>query len=165
MDSNSSSILKPLKDGDTVCVIGGGPGGSACAISVLREARKRSLQLNVRIFEQKKFREHRQYNQCIGVLSPPLEDILEKHFDLTLPDDLDKKEMLGYCLHSDHLDLDLVGEEHGKTWAVSRSRFDAFMLESAEREGAEVDTSRVTGLEFEEDGVLVYSEGKIAEPP
>jgi flavin-dependent dehydrogenase len=149
-----------ISDGDTVCVVGGGPGGSACAIALLREARHFGRKIKVILLEHKKFSEHRHYNQCIGVLSPPFEDILKNELDLVLPDDLVLNEIEGYRLHSDLLSLDLVGEESGRSVSVKRSKFDAFMLEEAQKSGAEVVHSRVTGIEVNHDGVLVYSEGE-----
>lgn len=100
-----------INDGDTVCVVGGGPGGSACAIGLLREAQQLGRKTDVVLLEHKKFSEERHYNQCIGVLSPPFEDILKNELDLVLPDSLVLNEIEGYRLHSDLLSLDLLGEE------------------------------------------------------
>ncbi|PIQ96680.1 MAG: hypothetical protein COV67_08245 [Nitrospinae bacterium CG11_big_fil_rev_8_21_14_0_20_56_8] len=93
-------------------------------------------------------------------MSPPLETILQEQLGLKLPAPLLQKEMQGYCLHSDHLSLHLKGEEDGATYAVNRSQFDAFLLEEARRAGAVVNHTRVTGLEFSPDRVLVYSDGE-----
>ncbi|MBI4383824.1 MAG: NAD(P)/FAD-dependent oxidoreductase [Nitrospinae bacterium] len=152
--------LKPLKDGDTVCVVGGGPGGASCAIALKRLADEQGRDVRVAIFEQKKFEENRQFNQCIGVLSPPLEEILANNFGLELPRELIVKEIKGYRLHSDGMSLDLAGHESGKTYAVHRSHFDAFMLAQAEKAGATVIHNRATGMEISPEDVLVYSEGE-----
>ncbi len=160
MFGNAGAELKPLKPGDTVCIIGGGPGGAACARALKLEGRRQGKELHVVIYEQKRFKEHRQHNQCIGVLSPPLETILDTRLGLHLPEGLAKKRMTGYCLHSDRLSLPLTGEEEDPTWAVSRVEFDEFMLDQAIEAGAEINHNRVTGIEFLPDGVLVYSEGK-----
>jgi flavin-dependent dehydrogenase len=149
-----------INNGDTVCVVGGGPGGSACAIGLLREAQQSDRKIEVILLEHKKFSEHRHYNQCIGVLSPPFEDILKNELDLVLPDSLVLNEIEGYRLHSDLLSLDLMGEESGRSVSVKRSKFDAFMLEEAQKSGAKIVHSRVTGIEVNHDGVLVYSEGE-----
>ena len=151
--------MMPLGNGDTVCILGGGPGGASCAIALKREARKLGKDVRVALFEQKSFREHRQYNQCIGVLSPPLDTILKDRLGVELRNRLVLKPINGYCLHSDNLSLDLDGEDHGETWAVSRSEFDALMLDEARKAGAEVFDCRATGLEFSEEKVLVYGEG------
>ena len=148
-----------INDGDTVCIVGGGPGGSACAMALLSEARRVGRKIDVVLFEHKKFSEHRHYNQCIGVLSPPFEDILKNDLDLTLPDNLVLDNMEGYCLHSDLLSLDLVGKESGRSVSVTRSNFDAFMLEEARKAGAEIVHNRVTAIEVNSDGVVIYTEG------
>ncbi len=149
-----------INDGDTVCIVGGGPGGSACAMTLLREAKRLGRKINVVLLEHKKFAEQRHYNQCIGVLSPPFEEILKNELDLTLPESLVLNEIAGYRLHSDLLSLDLVGEEHGRSASVNRSKFDAFMLEEAQKAGAQVVHNRVTAIEVNPDGVLIYSEGE-----
>ncbi len=149
-----------IKDGDTVCIVGGGPGGSACAMTLLREARKLGRIINVVLLEHKQFSEHRHYNQCIGVLSPPFENILKDELGLTLPEGLVLNEIEGYRLHSDLLSLDLIGEESGRSVSVARSRFDAFMLEEARKAGAQVVHNRVTAIEVNSEGVLIYSEGE-----
>jgi flavin-dependent dehydrogenase len=149
-----------INDGDTVCVVGGGPGGAACAIGLLRESQQLGKKIDVVLLEHKKFSEHRHYNQCIGVLSPPFEDILKNELDLVMPSNLVLNEIEGYRLHSDLLSLDLVGEESGRSVSVRRSKFDAFMLEEAQKAGAIVVHNRVTGIEVNHDGILVYSEGE-----
>ena len=149
-----------INNGATVCVVGGGPGGSACAIGLLREAQQSGRKIEVILLEHKNFSEHRHYNQCIGVLSPPFEDILKNELDLVLPDSLVLNEIEGYRLHSDLLSLDLIGEESGRSVSVKRSKFDAFMLEEAQKAGAKIVHNRVTGIEINHDGVLVYSEGE-----
>lgn len=100
-----------INDGDTVCIVGGGPGGSACAMTLLKEARRLDKKINVVILEHKNFSGLRHHNQCIGVLSPPFEDILKKELDLVLPESLILNDIEGYRLHSDLLSLDLTGEE------------------------------------------------------
>jgi len=152
--------LKPLHNGDTICILGGGPGGASCAIALKNEAARLGKEVNVLILEQKKFGEHRHFNQCIGVLSPPLETILGEKLNLSLPADIVLREIKGYCLHSDRLSLDLDGNESGKTFAVNRSKFDAFMIEQAQRAGAVVLHSRATGIEISDEEVIVYSEGE-----
>jgi flavin-dependent dehydrogenase len=149
-----------IKDGETVCIVGGGPGGAACAIALLNEARRLGRKIFVTLLEHKKFAEHRHYNQCVGVLSPPFEDILKNELDIILPASLVLGEIEGYRLHSDLLSLDLVGEESGRSVSVKRSKFDAFMLEEAQKAGAVVVHSRVTAIEINHDGVLIYSEGE-----
>ncbi|MZH41054.1 MAG: NAD(P)/FAD-dependent oxidoreductase [Nitrospinae bacterium] len=149
-----------INDGDTVCIVGGGPGGSACAMTLLKEARRLDKKINVVILEHKNFSGLRHHNQCIGVLSPPFEDILKKELDIVLPESLILNDIEGYRLHSDLLSLDLAGEEVGRSVSVARSRFDAFMLEEVRKAGAQVIHNRMTAVEVNSDGVLVYSDGE-----
>ncbi|HYJ47360.1 MAG TPA: hypothetical protein VEV81_12175, partial [Pyrinomonadaceae bacterium] len=157
-----------LHDGSTVVIIGGGPGGAACAIKLLQGADERGLRLRVLIFEGKDFHVHA--NQCVGVLSPPVEDVLTEELDIQLPPALIKRQIFGYRLHGARENLLLTGHgatasEVGKghaTYAVERAEFDQFMLGRARELGARVIESRVTGIEFvragELDEVRVYSE-------
>jgi flavin-dependent dehydrogenase/ribosomal protein S18 acetylase RimI-like enzyme len=159
-----------LRDGSTVVVIGGGPAGAACAIKLLRGARERNLDLRVVVFEGKDFKVHA--NQCVGVLSPPIEEVLANDLDVQLPRALVKRQIFGYRLHGARENILLTG--HGATaadarhfratYAVERAEFDRFMLETARGWGAEVFDSRVTGLEFVRGGgldeVRIYSESE-----
>ncbi|HEX8097268.1 MAG TPA: GNAT family N-acetyltransferase, partial [Pyrinomonadaceae bacterium] len=157
-----------LHEGSTVVIIGGGPGGSACAIKLLQEGRARGLRLRVLIFEGKDFGVHA--NQCVGVLSPPIEDVLSHSLSVSLPRSLVRRQIFGYRLHGARENLLLTG--HGAhagepgcgsaTYAVERADFDQFMLDHARELGAEVVRARVTGVEFVRgaglDEVRVYSE-------
>ncbi len=159
-----------LHDNSKVVIIGGGPGGAACAIKLLQGADERGLRLRVLIFEGKDFGVHA--NQCVGVLSPPVEDVLARELDVHLPARIIKRQIFGYRLHGAHENLLLTG--HGAsasdvrkgraTYAVERAEFDQFMLDRARELGAEVVDSRVTGVEFVRgnglDEVRVYSESE-----
>jgi flavin-dependent dehydrogenase/ribosomal protein S18 acetylase RimI-like enzyme len=157
-----------LQDGSTVVIIGGGPGGAACAIKLLQGAQARSLRLRVLIFEGKDFNVHA--NQCVGVLSPPIEEVLARDLDVHLPRTLIKRQIFGYRLHGARENVLLMGHGahaseagHGQaTYAVERAEFDRFLLDQARALGAEVVGSRVTGVEFVREGELdevrVYSE-------
>lgn len=157
-----------LKNNSTVVIIGGGPGGAACAIKLLQGADERKIRLRVLIFEGKDFHVHA--NQCVGVLSPPIEEVLARELDVQLPRALIKREIFGYRLHGPRENVLLTGQGahagdpgHGRaTYAVERAQFDQFMLDRARELGAEVIESRVTGVEFirsrELDEVRVYSE-------
>jgi flavin-dependent dehydrogenase/ribosomal protein S18 acetylase RimI-like enzyme len=159
-----------LHDDSTVVIIGGGPGGAACAIKLLQGARARSLSLRVLIFEGKDFNVHA--NQCVGVLSPPVEEVLARELDVHLPRALIKRQIFGYRLHGARENVLLMGHGaqaseagHGQaTYAVERAEFDRFLLDRARVHGAEVVESRVTGVEFVREGALdevrVYSESR-----
>jgi flavin-dependent dehydrogenase/ribosomal protein S18 acetylase RimI-like enzyme len=157
-----------LYNGSTVAIIGGGPGGSACAIKLLQEADARGLRLRVLIFEGKDFNVHA--NQCVGVISPPIEEVLARELDVHLPPALIKRQIFGYRLHGRRENVLLTGHgahagelEHGRaTYAVERAHFDRFLLDRARELGAEVIEARVTGIEFVRgdglDEVRIYSE-------
>src|ERR671938_168729 len=159
-----------LDNNSTVVIIGGGPGGSACAIKLLQGADARGVRLRVVIFEGKDFNVHA--NQCVGVLSPPIEEVLAEELDVQLPAALIKRRICGYRLHGTRENLLLTG--HGATaatpgrnqatYAVERAHFDRFMLDHARELGAQVIDSRVTGVEFVREGALdevrVYSESE-----
>lgn len=151
-----------LRDGSRVAIIGGGPGGTACAIRLLRNARVRGIDLRVTIYEPKQFPRHR--NPCIGVLAPPTAALLREKLKIDLPTRMIKRTIKGYRLHSDRNEIELRAPlEEDPALMVSRSDFDRLLLERAVDEGASVLHDRVTGLEFHPDNlehpVRVYSEG------
>src|SRR4030067_194044 len=82
--------------GKTVAIIGGGPGGAATAIRLVRLSRERDLSIRIVLFEGKDFDRH--YNQCVGVLSPPIEEILQRHLGIDLPYEIFKRQIYGYPL-------------------------------------------------------------------
>ncbi|HZW37561.1 MAG TPA: hypothetical protein VFF01_11505, partial [Candidatus Deferrimicrobiaceae bacterium] len=147
--------------GKTIGIIGGGPGGSATAIRLMRLSRDRNLGLRVVLFEGKDFERH--YNQCVGVLSPPSEEILRGGLGVELPYEIFKRQIYGYRLHAGGKEILLVGPHRsGATYAVRRVMFDRFLLSCAEREGVEVYRNRVTGIDFpkgERKQVFLYTEG------
>ncbi|HEX8127726.1 MAG TPA: FAD-dependent monooxygenase [Pyrinomonadaceae bacterium] len=151
-----------LRDDSRVVVVGGGPGGAACALRLLQESKKRGLSLRVYIYEPKRF--PRQHNPCMGVLVPPTAELLREHLELELPAALVKRTIKGFRLHGEHNDIELrAPRAEEPALMVARSEFDQLLLERAEAAGAEIVRDRVTGLEFYPDNlehpVRVYSEG------
>ena len=151
-----------LRDESRVVIIGGGPGGSACALRLLQESKERGLSLRVLIYEPKRF--PRQHNPCMGVLVPPTAELLREQLRLELPPALIKRTIKGFRLHGDHNDIELrAPRAEEPALMVSRSEFDKLLLERAETAGAQIVRDRVTGLEFYPDNlehpVRVYSEG------
>ena len=148
--------LGPLRDGQTVAVVGGGPAGVACALTLHREAARRGLRLQILLFESKQFEHH--FNQCAGVLSPPILRILHEEHDITLPDGMYRNEVQGYVLHGTREQSVLRGDEyHGVTQTVRRAEFDAFLANRARERGIEIVQAEVTDLEFRAEGVLVFA--------
>lgn len=154
---NSSSGLGPLSDGSRVVVVGGGPGGVGAALALDKMARQSGRSLQITLYEGKVFANERHFNQCVGVLSPPIDRILADSLGVAFPRHLIQREITGYILHSDNQYL-LLESGDPPAYAVRRIQFDDFLLEETRRRGITVVSSRVTDLEFHADRVNVYSE-------
>ncbi len=155
----SREALGPLREGGAVVVIGAGPGGAACAIALQNLAARAGRRVRVVLYEGKVFAGGTHYNQCAGVLSPPIVSILEKDLGVPFPRHLVQRVITGYVLHSAHREI-LLPERGEPTYAVRRVHFDEYMLEQARQRGVEVVQSRVTDLEVTDRGVEVYSESR-----
>jgi flavin-dependent dehydrogenase len=154
---NNGDTLGPLRDGGKVAIVGGGPGGTSCAMTILGEARKLSINVEVVLFEPKRFGHH--YNQCFGVISPPLLDILKEDFGIVVPESLLLRDIIGYVLHSKRKHINLRDEEGSEiSHALRRVELDRLMFEEAMRRGMKVESSRVTYIEFHPEDVVIYSE-------
>jgi 2-polyprenyl-6-methoxyphenol hydroxylase-like FAD-dependent oxidoreductase len=95
---NSHSKLEPLKSGDKVIVVGGGPAGSFFAIHLLREARESNRCIDVTIVERKKplhqSGDHwirRGCNFCAGGISPRLYSVLKAE-EISVPPEIIQEE-------------------------------------------------------------------------
>jgi flavin-dependent dehydrogenase len=147
--------------GKTVGIIGGGPGGSATAIRLKRLSRERDLGIRVVLYEGKDFERH--YNQCVGVLSPPIEETLRGGLGVELPYEIFKRQIYGYRLHAGGKEILLVGPHRsGATYAVRRVMFDRYLLSCARNGKAW--KSRVTGIDFRrgpETGLPVHRRGML----
>jgi flavin-dependent dehydrogenase len=155
--SSSSDALGPLGDGARVVVVGGGPGGVGTALALQNLARQMGRAIRITLFEGKVFAGEQHFNQCVGVLSPPIDCILEDALGIPFPRHLVQREITGYVLHSDRRVVVLESDDP-PAYAVRRVQFDAYMLEQARAQGIEIVTSRVTDLEFHADRAIVYSE-------
>lgn len=140
-----------------VVIIGGGPGGTACALALQRKAIESGREINIKLIEGKQFLEMKHYNQCVGVLSPPLPDLLENDLGIPFPMQLCLVEIQGYVLHSSGEQIILKGAGED-SYAVRRVLFDQYMLEQVRQSGIEVITARAVDLEFHSDRVIVYTE-------
>jgi len=128
--------LGPLRSGQTVAVIGGGPAGASCAIMLRRLASAGGISLQVVLFEPKDFAVQR--NVCVGVLSPPFRTLLNQ-LGLALPEGIVQRRIKGYMLHSKKQTV-MLEERSGseQTLVVARADLDRFLLRSAEEAGVSV---------------------------
>ncbi len=146
----------PLEDGQRVAIIGGGPAGVSCAIALKRQARLLGRRVEVLLYEAKDFNGGLQYNQCAGVLSPPLRQLMEEELEVPFPDHLIQRRISGYRLSSNRRELRLEGEDDD-TVAVRRIAFDRFFFNEARARGVRTLHTRVTGIEIHPDKVQIYS--------
>ncbi len=153
----NASETKPLR----VLIAGGGPAGAACAISLLRLAGQAGRQVQVDLFEHKQFGRH--YNQCMGVLSPPIQQLLPDLLGLQIPESLVLRRINGYCLHTENDSIRLMESEAGEvsepSLATRRVQFDSFLNASARQAGAALHLCRVCDVEFGAEAVNIFTEG------
>ncbi|NIM59985.1 MAG: hypothetical protein GTO16_13755 [Candidatus Aminicenantes bacterium] len=155
--SSVKSALGPLKNNDVVVIIGGGPAGSSCAIKLKKLASQKGINPRIIIYEGKRFEKKSYYNQCLGVLSPPLDIIMEEELGVPFPWEIVQKRINGYFIYSDNNAVKLSGE-HEPSYACRRVEFDSHLFQKAKEMGIEIFQARVTDLDFNSDGVMVYSE-------
>jgi flavin-dependent dehydrogenase len=155
--SQEESSLGPLENGGRVIIIGGGPGGVSCALALHHMATRMGRVLEITIIENKQFGVGRQYNQCVGVLSPPVSSLIEEKLCISFPMHLQRGFIQGYILHTgkEQIVLDEDGEH---SIALRRVLFDAYMLDSVREFGIRVIPARFVDLEFFHDHVVVYTE-------
>ena len=91
--------------------------------------------IQITLIEGKQFAGERHYNQCAGVLSPPLAEILEGQLDVPFPYHLSRGEIPGYVLHADSQKI-LLEDTVQPAIALRRVQFDAYMLETAVQRGS-----------------------------
>jgi flavin-dependent dehydrogenase len=112
--------------------------------------------VSITIVEGKEFSGERHYNQCVGVLSPPLASVMNDELDLPFPEHLARGKISGYVLHSGGEELRMA--DHGEpSIALRRVQFDAYMLDAARERGVTVLNARAVDLEFHDD-VVVYTD-------
>ncbi len=151
--------LGPLADGGHAIIMGGGPAGVACALALQRLAAQMSRQLRITVVEGKQFTGERHYNQCAGVLSPPLPTLLQNDLDVPFPYHLSRDEIQGYVLYTGRERIALP-EQGEPSIALRRIQFDAYMLETARSRGIEIISARAVDLELHTDQVIVYTENE-----
>jgi flavin-dependent dehydrogenase len=131
----------------------------ACALALHRELAARSPAVEITIVEGKEFLEGRHFNQCAGVLSPPLPTLLPERLGVAFPHHLVRTEIREYVVHSRRETICLK-DEPPYALALRRVQFDAYMLEAARRRGIRVVQARATDVEVRSDGVVVYTDNQ-----
>jgi len=139
-----------------IVIIGGGPGGTACALALHRLAREMRRKIQITIIEGKHFTEEQHYNQCVGVLSPPLPQLLEEDLDVPFPHHLSRSIIKRYILHTEREQITLNDDHHSTV--LRRIEYDAYMLETVKQRGIHILPARAVDLEFHENHVVVYTE-------
>jgi len=101
------------------------------------------------VVEGKQFASEQHHNQCVGVLSPPIVELLQKDLGVPFPDHLIRA-LSAYVLHTPHSQIVLDGQAEPSI-ALRRIQFDAYMLDAVRERGIEILPARVTDLEFHTD--------------
>lgn len=122
-------------------------------------ARRWGQRVEVVLFENKHFGTH--YNQCMGVLSPPIEEILVNRLGIRLPPSLVQRRISGYVLHTDRAAIRLLDSDGAPegSLATRRVELDKFLNERVIEAGVPICRNRVTDMEFGVNGVQLYTEG------
>jgi flavin-dependent dehydrogenase len=151
-----STTLGPLERGHVV-IIGGGPGGTACALALQRMATEMGRDIRLTIVEGKQFVGEMHYNQCLGVLAPPLMDLLWDRLGVKFPYHLSRGEISRYILHTAREQITL-DDKNQPSIALRRVQYDAYMLETVKEHGISVVPARAVDLEFHDERVVVYTD-------
>ena len=152
-----TSTLDLFPEGGRVIIIGGGPGATACALRLHRLAAQMGRHIQITLVEGKQFAGERHYNQCVGVLAPPLAEVLQEQLDVPFPYHLSRGKIPGYVLHAAGEEICLEDTAQPAV-ALRRVQFDAYMLETAVQRGIHLLAARAVDVEFHADCVTVYTE-------
>jgi flavin-dependent dehydrogenase len=109
------------------------------------------------LVEGKQFNGEQHHNQCAGVLSPPIADLLENKLGIPFPHHLNQRTITGYVIHTPRRQV-VLDDETEQSFALRRVQFDAYMLNAACERGVEITQARLTDLEFHPDRVVIYTE-------
>lgn len=150
-------MMGPLHEGSRVVILGGGPSGVACALTLKRKASMIGKRIDIILIEGKQFAGELHHNQCVGVLSPPLPRLLSDELGIPFPDHLSRSNITGYVLHSKKESITLDGGVEPSI-ALRRVQFDDFMLDEVRKVGIRVMTARAVDIEMHQDKVIVYTE-------
>jgi flavin-dependent dehydrogenase len=149
--------LGPLRGGETVAIVGGGPAGASCAIALKHLAAKRQISVNVLLYEAKDLDGEQQYNQCAGLLSPPIVEVMEQQLGVKFPSHLVQREVTGYVFRGSRESICLLGKGE-PSLALRRVQFDRYLAGEAVRRGVRIIRARVQDLEINRGGVRIFTD-------
>ena len=158
-----------LQDGSRIAVIGAGPAGSMFSYFSLKMAQAVGLDLNVDIFEPRKFchRGPAGCNHCGGVVSESLVQRLATE-GIMIPDGVVQRGVESYTLHMDVGDVEIAtpllekriaaiyrgnGPRHSEL--SDTQSFDGFLLQLAEERGANLIPRLVTDVRRDDEKMHV----------
>jgi flavin-dependent dehydrogenase len=147
----------PAVEVNPVVIIGCGPAGASCALKLKKSADDRGEPLPIVVYEGKRLDRKSYFNQCLGVLSPPLEEIMEKELGVPFPWPIIQRKIEGYIVHAGRTAIALEGGQ-APSYACRRVEFDNYLYQKVKEAGIPIIPARVTDLDFSEDFVMVYSE-------
>jgi flavin-dependent dehydrogenase len=160
-----------LDDGSKIAVIGGGPTGSFFSIFAFKMARMIDKDLSVTIFEPKDFTKDGPggCNRCGGIISELLVQTLAVE-GINLPDDVVRKGINSYILHTPYGEVSIATPDSEKTIATvyrgggpkgmsanDMESFDHFLLSQAIEEGAVHKPLRIDRIEYKGDKPVLFS--------
>jgi flavin-dependent dehydrogenase len=162
----SGAVTAPqLEDGSRVAVVGGGPAGSLFAYFLLRLASVIDLELEVDIFEPRRFTHAGPSgcNHCGGIVSESLVQLLATE-GINLPTTVVQRGIFSYMLHMDvgsvEIQSPVLEQRIASVYRGNGPRggedmpwdsFDGYLQMMAEKEGARVVHQLVTNLSREND--------------
>ena len=164
-----SFLSNKLQDGSRIAVIGAGPAGSMFSYFSLKMAEAVGLDLNVDIFEPRKFchRGPAGCNHCGGVVSESLVQRLATE-GIMIPDGVVQRGVDSYTLHMDVGDVKIAtpllekriaaiyrgnGPRHSEL--SDTQSFDGFLLQLAAERGANLIPRLVTDVRRDDDKMHV----------
>ena len=145
-----------MSDLKRIAIIGAGPGGTACALKLHKLASSMGKSLDISIIEGKQFSTELHQNQCVGVLSHPIAQLLEVDLGIDFPRHLTRNIIDTYVLHSQNRSIDL--KNGNPSTALRRVEFDAYMLEEVKKRGIRIIPGRAVDIEFHDSSVIVFTE-------
>jgi flavin-dependent dehydrogenase len=148
--------IGPLEKGNVV-IIGGGPAGTACALALKRMAGELDRKIQITIVEGKQFVGEMHYNQCLGVLAPPLPELLTEQLGVKFPYHLSRSQISRYILHTAREQI-VLDDIYKPAVALRRVQYDSYMLEQAREQGISILPARAVDLEFHADRAVVYTD-------